>query len=155
MEKQNSTPSLFARITGALCAFAVKLGEKAHSAAVVRRENAHAALLARHQKHLLGKVFQLPNGTELTGEDLKVCQVAEVTDADELPESEYHLICLHEQSGEYYQIEWYGFSSEIRVSACDKFYAEGQIRKAELAVQGIDYHPDPQKSASDSQGVVA
>lgn len=155
MSTQKSTPALFARIAAALAVFVTKRAEKANVAAIARRETFHKAQLARHQNHLQGKIFQLSSGAELSGEDLKVCQVVELTDDDDLPTSEYHLICQDQRSGEYYQVHWYGFMSDVRVFACDKFYAEGQIRKAELAIQGIEYHPASQFPAQGDQVVAA
>lgn len=144
MIMQTINPGLYARLCAAVAVFVAKKSLKSKAKALKRRQQAHEHRLAEHQVALACKVFQLPNGTELSGADLKVRQVTQITDDDDLPESEYSLICLHEPSGEYYHLCWHGHSDEFQISACDHFYAEGRIRKAEFAIQGIDYRPASQ-----------
>ena len=141
MTMQTTNPGLYARLCAAVAVFVAQMSLKSQAKALNRRQQAHEHRLGQHQVALAGKVFQLPCGAELSGTDLKVRQVTQITDDDDLPELEFSLICLHEPSGEYYQLHWDGYTDKFQVSACDPFYAEGRIRKAELALQGIDCRP--------------
>lgn len=141
MTMQTTNPGLYARLCAAVAVFVAKKSLKSQAKALKRCQQAHEHRLAEHQVALAGKVFQLPSGVELSGPDLKVRQVTQITDDDDLPEFEYSMICMHAPSGEYYHLNWYGHPDKFEVAACDRFYAEGRIRKAELALQGIDYRP--------------
>ncbi|MDT8925227.1 hypothetical protein RBE51_20755 [Pseudomonas taiwanensis] len=145
MTMQKANPGLYARLSAAVAVFVDKQCLKSQAKALKRRQQAHEYRLSKQQAALSGKVFQLPNGDELSGVDLKVRQVTEIIDDDDA-EIDYSLICLHQPSNEYYHLRWYGNSDEFQISACDQFYAEGHIRQAELAIQGIDYRPASQCS---------
>ncbi|WP_410951022.1 hypothetical protein [Pseudomonas sp. S1(2024)] len=141
MTQPRTKPGLYARLCAGVAVFVAKQGKAHQAKAFQQRQQAHDFQLARHQQGLASKVFQLPDGKELAGVDLKVLQVTEMTDDDDLPAHEYSLICLHNPSGAYFHLRWHGHTDNFQISACNKFYAEGRIRKAALAIQGIDYRP--------------
>jgi hypothetical protein len=145
MIMQKTNPGLYARLSSAVAVFVAKQRLKSHEKMLKLRQQAHELRLAERQIALTGKVFQLPSGDELSGVDLKVRQVNEVIEDDDA-EIDYSMICLHQPSNVYYHLRWYGNSDEFQISACDQFYAEGRIRQAELAIQGIDYRPASQCS---------